>query len=351
MKYLFYIAKLYSLPIIQPLCEYLDHQTEDSYILFVSEKVKKKILDTDYWKNKSIITHISEGIKYNPDFCLTPGNYIDFRLPGIKVEIFHGIGIEKNSHYQIRHFFDVYMTSGPIVTQKFQELQNKYRYFLVKETGWAKMDYIMKFNTSNIKERYHITQGKKIILYAPTFSNKLQSADALLPVIPDIIQENELWLVKFHEIKDTQFIHQIQGKKPDQIRIISDNDITPYLHIADLMISDTSSVIYEFMALDKPVITYKTSKRKDKGIDIQSPDQLRPAIDRVLNNPSEHHEQRLRHLKEVNPYLNGEISNNIFIALKQIIINNELKGKKKPLNLFRKMRILFHETFRKGYLK
>lgn len=351
MKYLFYIAKLYSLPIIKPLCEYIDQIPEDHYILFVSEKVKTKMKDNDYWKNKKMITQISEGIIFNPDFCLTPGNYIDFRLPGIKVEIFHGIGIEKKSHYQIRHFFDVYMTSGPVVTQKFLELQKKFKYFLVKETGWVKMDYIMKFDTSNLKEKYAIPQDKKIILYAPTFSNKLQSADTLLPIIPEIIHENELWLIKFHEIKDAQFIQQIQGKLPDHIRIISDNDITPYLHIADLMISDTSSVVYEFMALDKPVITFNTSLRKDKGIDIQSADQLRPAIDRALNMPSEHHENRVRHLNEVNPYLNGEITNNIFIALKQIIINNELKGKKKPLNLFRKIRILFHETFRKGYLK
>lgn len=46
---------------------------------------------------------------------LCPGNFVDFRLPGIKVELFHGIGIEKPSHYKIRRFFDLYLTSGPVV--------------------------------------------------------------------------------------------------------------------------------------------------------------------------------------------------------------------------------------------
>ena len=330
--------------------EYLD-VTQDEYVILVSRKVKKKITEENIWTDKSVITTISEGKEFNPDFCLSPGNYVDFRLPGIKVEIFHGIGIEKPSHYEIRHFFDVYLTSGPVVTKKFEKLREKYKYFLVRETGWSKMDHIIKYPSENIREKYNLPADKKIILYAPTFSKKMQSADALIDIIPSIIKDNEIWLIKFHEFMDKTIVQNIKNLNDTRIVLLDTHDITPYLYIADVMISDTSSVIYEFMALDKPVITFKTMARKDKGIDISSADELRPTLDRILSDPKEHSELRKKHLGEVNPYLDGNISSNIFKTLEEIKENSELPKKKKPLNIFRKLRILYHEKFRDGHLK
>ena len=351
MKYLFYISKFYSIPIVQPLMEYLDASKVNDYVIMVSRKVNQRLKDENIWQDKDIITTVQEGKEFNPDYCLSPGNYVDFRLPGLKVEIFHGIGIEKESHYEIRHFFDVYLTSGPIVTERFNKLQQRYGYFLVKETGWPKMDYIMSYPHEKIREKFNFPAYKKIILYAPTFSDKLQSADELLPVIPGIINADEIWIIKFHEFMDKKIIESIENSGNENIKIVDTYDITPYLYIADVMVSDTSSVIYEFMALDKPVITYRTSSRTDKGIDIQNPVELRTALDRTFADPGEYSALRKGHLSEVNPYLDGMISQRIVYTLDSIMINNEIPEKKKPLNLFRKLRILFHEKFRRGHLK
>ena len=350
MKFLFYVAKYYSIPIITPMVEFLQTTSHD-YILMVSKKVDDRLKKEKKWTDIPRITTVKEGIKYNPDFCLSPGNYIDFRLPGIKVEIFHGIGIEKESHYKIRHFFDLYLTSGPVVTTRFLKLQEKYKYFLVKETGWPKMDYIMNYPSSGLKKKLNLPEDKKIILYAPTFSNKMQSGEALLPIIPEIIKEDEIWLMKFHEFMDKELIEKIKNRKKESIVILDTFDITPYLYCADVMISDTSSVVYEFMALDKPVITYRTIKREDKGINITSPLQLREALDRSLANPNEFSAVRKRHLEEVNPYLDGKICERVFEELIKANENNEFSGKKKPLNLIRKFKVLYHERFRKGYMR
>jgi hypothetical protein len=272
MRYLFYISKFYSLTIIQPLIDFLDG-TDDEYTILVSRKVKKKLKEENIWSGRKIITTVQEGKDFGPDFCLSPGNYVDFRLPGIKVEIFHGIGIEKPSHYEIRHFFDVYCTSGPVVTAKFNSHQKKYGYFLVRETGWPKMDFILNYPSENIRKKFDLPEDKKIILYAPTFSRKMQSAEALMDIIPKIAKEDELWLIKLHEFMDKQTAEKYAGLSDSRIKLIEAHDITPYLHIADVMVSDTSSVVYEFMALDKPVITYRTMSRFDKGINIQSPEE------------------------------------------------------------------------------
>ena len=100
MRFLFYLSKKYSIPIAQPLIHYLtstDHQVG----LFLSEKVKSSV--PQQWKNLDILPDLSHAIAWNPDFVLAPGNFVDYRIPGIKVQLFHGLGIEKTSHYKPHH--------------------------------------------------------------------------------------------------------------------------------------------------------------------------------------------------------------------------------------------------------
>ena len=348
MKYLFYIAKTYSIPIIKPLVSVLERKGA-LYCFYVSDKVKQRL--PQEWDRNLVYSSLRDAINFEADFVLCPGNFVDFRIPGIKVQLFHGLGVEKASHYKIRHFFDVYLTSGPFVTKRFNRLQKKYGYFLVIETGWSKVDYILNYPSKNLKEKLGIPDNKKIILYAPTFSAKMESASELKEVIPNIIREDEFWLFKFHELMDKAVVNQFRAIDGKQGKILDTEDITPYLHVADVMLSDTSSVIYEFMLLDKPVVTYKTQSRKDKGINIWRPSDLRQALDQCLSNPLNHQKQRKRHISEINPYVDGKISENIISELEAIIKEDKLPKKRKPLNLFRKMQIVYHSIFRRGYLK
>lgn len=348
MRFLLYISKKYSIPIVTPLVEYL-LTTEHECALYLSAKVAACCPSA--WQSLRRFSRVQDARNFQPDFVLSPGNFVDFRIPGRKVQIFHGLGVEKDSHYKIRHFFDCYCTSGPYVTTRFRELQRKYRYFAVIETGWPKVDYILNYPTHNLQQKLNIPSDKKIILYAPTFSTKLESATDLLETIPAIQRDDELWLVKFHELMHKEVITAFAKTCGDMVRIISDYDITPWLHVADVMLSDTSSVIYEFMLLDKPIITYRTRSRSDKGIDITQPEQLRSALDAAFSSPSAHAEQRARHLAEINPDRSGTISPKLIQRLVQMTRDDAFPKHRKPLNLFRKMQILYHERFRKGYLR
>ena len=347
MNFLFYITKQYSIPVIEPIVKFLETENKTTISFFISEKVNN-VFPTK-WDNYPIYRNFKEIKNNNFDFVIVPGIYVDFRLNGIKVQIFHGLGIEKESHYSIKHFFDVYLTSGPYVTNKFITLREKYKYFLVRETGWSKIDHILNYPKENLKERYNIPKNKNIILYAPTFSNKMESASEIIPNLSKLIQKNELWLVKFHELANKQLIGRLD--KINNIKIIDDYDITPYLHISDIMISDISSVVYEFMVLDKPVITYKINQRTDKGINCKNINELRPAIERSYKFPDEYRKKRQKHLQEINPYLDGKISENIIKYLITIKNNDLLPEKRKPINVIRKMKILYHSKFKKGYVR
>ncbi|MEJ2056195.1 MAG: CDP-glycerol glycerophosphotransferase family protein [Calditrichaceae bacterium] len=335
MRYLFYISKAYSIPIIQPLSDYLDRKNID-YRYYVSDKVKNRRPDS--WDEEKIITQLKDARQFNPDFVLCPGNFVDFRIPGLKVQLFHGLGVEKDVHYKIRHFFDIYLTSGPYVTDRFKKLQKKYEYFLIRETGWPKIDYILNYPAENIRTLLGI-------------STRHESATALTDIIPRLMKDDEFWIFKFHELMDPVLVEAYRNLDKLKAKVLVDAEITPYLHASDVMISDTSSVIYEFMVLDKPVITYRTQARRDKGIDIQSAGDLRPALDRCLANPGELSHKRQQNLMEINPYLDGRISERVFNELEDIYSRNIKANGKKPLNLFRKVQVIYHGWFRKGYLR
>lgn len=349
MKCLFYIAKKYSIPIVKPLVDYLYNNTDWEYGFYISEQVKKHF--PSQWQENKIKHSLKQARLFKPDFVLCPGNFVDYRIPGIKVQIFHGLGIEKDSHFKIRHFFDAYFTSGPYVTNRFMQLQKRHKYFTVRETGWPKVDYIIKYPTHNIYERFKIPKDKTIILYAPTFSRKMESATDLLEKIPHLIGNDELWLLKFHELMDKEIVEKYRGFDNQKIRIIESYDITPFLHLATIMISDTSSVIYEFMSLKKPVITLNTISRKDKGLDIGSYKEVRNAIEKIKMNPEILESNIKKHMGEVNPYLDGDISKRVFSELEKIFSERILPDKRKPANIFRKLQIVHHGISRKGYLR
>jgi len=347
MKYLFYLSKAYSISIVQPLVSYLEQNKRD-YAFFVSAKVENAF--PEEWDKNRIVRNLREAKTYKPDFILVPGNFVDFRIPGIKVQVFHGLGVEKPVHYTIRHFFDVYLTSGKYVTDKFLSLQKKYKYFDVIETGWLKMDWILNYPAEDLKLSYKIPTDRKIILYAPTFSSKMESASELMTIIPKIIRNNELWLLKFHELMPDNLIKPFKEIDESLVRIISANDITPYLHISDIMISDTSSVVYEFLALNKPAITYKTIAKKNKAKNITDANSLREAIDECISYPEYLRQQRDMAMEEVNPYLDGKTAERIVVALERLNPTDYPK-KHKPLNLIRKWQIIYHSLFRIGYMR
>ena len=62
---------------------------------------------------------------YQPIAVFAPGNYIYDFFPGVKVSLFHGYpinkrGDEKDDHFSVRGWFDVYCTQGETSTLPFK---------------------------------------------------------------------------------------------------------------------------------------------------------------------------------------------------------------------------------------
>ena len=335
MKLLFFITKPYSVSILEPIEKYCESRSDLEIAWFKAgsaSQIHQK------WK---ALNSSNEVYNYNPDAVIVPGNVVPDFWPGLKVQIFHGLGEEKKGHYDITNFFDLYCTPGSVMTSNFMDLQKKYQSFLVKETGWPKLDAIdLGTSIGNAKSDLGLDPSRPVILYAPTFSPKYTSAHDLFSTINSLQSNNWQWIVKFHDLEKKEVLQKYESIISDNFQVIKDDNILPWLAASDILLGDTSSVMYEFLLFDRPMITYNAITRLDKGINIHSPEELLGAITRCMLDPEEFSPNRMEYLDDIHPYQDGNSSERIINAIQGVIDQNELKilKAKKP-NWVRKRQI------------
>ena len=331
-----FITKPYSIGILEPLINEIKQSGVGENFIYINEKIADLLPE-----NIKFTTSIKDAIEYNPNILFAPGNIIHHKIPGLKVQVFHGLCEEKMGHYKINGLFDLYCTSGPLVTEKFQQLSDKYKFFNVKETGWIKIDKLLAdYDKEEICRKLEISSDKKIILYTPTFSPRFKSSDKILPHIETLPKNDELWILKFHDLMDKNEIEKFKLLPKNKFKIYQNPDNTELLQIADVLISDTSSIVYEFMLLDKPVITIDATIRVDKGINISNIGELRNAIDSSIKLPGEYSANREKYLEQIHPYKDKENAKRVLEAAISFYGEKDHKNfRKKPVNLIRKIKI------------
>ena len=106
-------------------------------------------------------------------------------------------------------------------------------------------------------EKYEELQGKKIILYAPTFrdDNRYRSSIALnLNYMLEQLEEEYLIILKMHPFERSKV--KIESNMSHKIFDLSNEEINDLLIIADILITDYSSLIFEYAILQKPMIFF-----------------------------------------------------------------------------------------------
>ncbi|MDA3953916.1 MAG: CDP-glycerol glycerophosphotransferase family protein [Bacteroidales bacterium] len=309
--------------------------------------VPEDILEKFPYKNECNYTsNIQEISDFKNDIIIAPGNEVPPNLRGFKVQIFHGLAGEKKGHFRIRKYFDLYLTQGPYFTSRFKNLAKKFKDFDVFETGWPKLDLLFQnkevyFNEKQILLKEH--NAKRIVLYAPTFSPSLTSSFAIKDEIFNLANSDTLLLIKFHDLMNKKVISDYETicAKTPNAKIISDNDIIKYLILSDIMISDTSSVIYEFLLLDKPVITFKSNSENIKWKDISDPKELMSTFKEVIDFDKNKNDRKWI-IDNYHPYTDGLSSKRIVETLEEYIQNKTIPEKRKlPWGRKRKMIKMF----------
>ena len=109
-----------------------------------------------------------------------------------------------------------------------------------------------------IYERYSVFKGKQIILYAPTFRDgEGQNKHVFCPEIDfDCLSKSllkeQIFVICPHPVMQNDIV----DKSYDNIFVIRDISTNDMMYIADLLITDYSSVIFEYAILRKPMAFY-----------------------------------------------------------------------------------------------
>ncbi len=334
-KYLFYISQLYSFSIVRPLQQAIwARGDEAAWFLEDFQKLGS------YLKPQETCLKTVAAVKsYDPAAVFAPGNMVPDFFPGIKVELFHGFHARKRSnergHFRIRNFFDLYCTQGPDTTGPFQELAAKLGFFEVKETGWPKMDPLFAADPLPAVEKQ-----RPLILLTSTFTPRLSAAPVLYETIRKLSQNPKWeWRVNFHPKMNAAEVKAYQALQNDHFKFIVTDDIIPLLKTADLMVSDTSSVISEFILLHKPVVTFNNRSPGPHLINITDPHDLESAIEEGLAKPDPLMAAIRAYSDWIHPYRDGRSSFRVLDATDRLIEQGIGHLKPKPLNLIRRIKI------------
>lgn len=337
MKILLFCENKYAVDILNPLQAEANRQGGHEVLWYVHQK---KIPQFPLKDEVRYTFSMQKAYDFHPDAVFAPGNIVPYYLSGVKCSIFHGYAAEKRDQFYIRNYFDLYMTQGPYFTQEFEKLQRQYGDFEVLETGWTRQDWIAKHRHDFNDEREQLLReqgGERIVLYAPTFSPSLTSLPKIKQSLIDLVeQKNVLLLIKLHPLTSPEWVNEYKELAQQHKQIIFEDDfsVTKYMLMADVMISDTSSTIYEMLLLDKPVITLNTVSKDPYWKDMDDASQLLEAYDAVFSDDNLT-QRRQWIIKNYDPYNDGHCAQRMLEGAADYILRHGVPQKRK-LNLWRK---------------
>ncbi len=334
---MFYLAQEYYWPSMEPIYRaFTDAGGYDLYLqsgknarrfLGIFLFSQKGSIEAGYKKAGYKVTDETQG--FDAVFCgapiKNPAQFGDALLCNVD----HGPGI-KTLRY--RHFLKqpdtkyICFIEGPYRAEKFR----KYGLDKIEEiydVGLPKLDVLFDgtFNKDELMQEYQLDSGKKTVLYAPSYkpTSIFEIGESIVKLSDQYNVMVKLhpysWSGKYASHKQHRLFEKLPGKYPDfHLMPKEAHNILPMMFIADTMISDGSSVINEFLALERCGIIYNledeklkhrdgqplledksTEWLKDSFIHINRPGEIAQAVSEALQ-PSQ---SRMEHIKKDKQYI------------------------------------------------
>lgn len=178
-----------------------------------------------------------------------------------KVQLFHGMSFRNFSARDKYLKFDYICMAGRYLAEMYR------RRDLIRPdgplcviTGFAKDDPLVdgSLDRTATLRRIGVDPARPTILFAPTGSRGNAMETMGLDVVRAIRADGR-WnlLLKLHDHpKDTSvdWSRELAALETDRVRLVREPDIVPFIHSADLVMTDASSVATEFTLLDRPIV-------------------------------------------------------------------------------------------------
>lgn len=327
--YLLYGSERYALAILRPIQDAIRARGDEAAWFFDGPGAGDLVAGER-------LLDVEEVRRWNPLAVITSSNAVPHFFPGVKVETFHGFDAGKPRHIYIRGFFDLYCTTGPRDTAQFQAIADRLGHFTVTETGWPKIDPFMQ----QIAGPLPPVRTPPVILYHSTFSPSWSAAETLYEEVKRLSRSGEWrWIVTFHPKMDADTVAKYRALQNEHLRFADDDNILELFPQVDMMCSDTSSALNEFLLTRKPVVTFNNRRPGPQLIDIDDPAAFEPAIRRALSRPPELMAAIRDYADSIHPYRDGRSSERVLDAIDAFIAAGARNRRPKPLNFWRKLKI------------
>lgn len=202
---------------------------------------------------------------------------------------------------------DMICVPGPYAQQKLAPILKSQ----VVATGMPKLDPVFnqQFNRLDYLAPLGIGANDQTILLAPTFNTHLSLLNYIGDQIQQVIQSaSQHLIIKLHGSTPEPTKNKLrQMSMHPQVHYIDTPDLSPWLALCDVCISDVSSSMMEFMAQDKPVVLFNSPdwdkyhgynpeeieyQWRDMGIQVHNIEETIEAVQTYLRNPELHSAQR-----------------------------------------------------------
>lgn len=250
----------------------------------------------------------------------------------------HGIGPKASYYSKSKHSMSVRFVEGDYRKKRLESMFPDDKFV---DVGFCKMDPILngELSRNQLLKKYGLNQKYPTILYAPTFYPS--SIERFPKNWPTDFKDCNV-IIKPHYFSITKKLYGNQrdllGRwaKYDNVYLakVEDYSILPFLKVADVLISDASSALFEFALLNKPVIwcdflklrwnyrgifSYKFKRRMDQdygdyakiAVHAKNYKDLRSLVEGQLKNPKELEPIRLELSEKLAGKLDGRSSKRI----------------------------------------
>jgi CDP-glycerol glycerophosphotransferase (TagB/SpsB family) len=342
----FFAEHLYYIPQFLPVARELKRR-DLPFLFVVLESSKRDIFDqnnmiSEVCEKENLPFQIGEEGLLNAEiqYLICGGdNYPQTSIPHKKsVLIVHGIGTKVSAFTEEKNKFDIRFIEGDFRLRKLKELYPDAK-TVWENVGFSKLDDVFAYSSDekeSLYDKYQLDRKKPTLLYAPTFYPS--SLEKMSDRFPKDFEEYNI-IVKPHYYTYLRKKYKAQRNKLNKWAKFSnvyfakfeDYNIVPFYAIADLLISDESSVVFEFAALNKPVICnrflklrlsyrlfgkYKFNKRmetamnqfRDIGENVWKYKNLLKVVKQELQHPNNHQKRRAECTHEIIGPVDGKVS-------------------------------------------
>ncbi|MCT4614819.1 MAG: CDP-glycerol glycerophosphotransferase family protein [Marinifilaceae bacterium] len=349
----FYAHYLYYLPQYLPVARELKKRNL-SYLFVIDQGKKRDVFEQeDFIRDFCSNNHVdflfyneAQEKKIKCDYIVCGGGSpeninLDYKKSALLV---HGIGTKVGCFDEQQNRYDLRFIEGEFREQKLKELYPNANNIVVN-AGFAKLDTAYNMTDDeklSFLNYLNLDTSKKTLLYAPTFYPS--SIEKMGKNFPHEFSEYNI-IIKPHFFsflrekyaKQRNLLEHWSKAENVYVADFTQLDLSPFMAIADLMISDESSAMFEFISLNKPLIVNRflklrlsyrlwgqrkynkridqeIAKFKDVGVNIYKYSHLKETVDAEIANPENMEAKRIECTRMIVGPTDGRVSERIVNA-------------------------------------